>query len=137
MTPFERYAVVRALLEAELARPYEYGTADCFLLGCRMADALDPELGIARLYGGAYTTFLGAQRALRKRGFKSLESLFEAHLERCAPARAHPGDLAILGLADGDHVGVCDGNGFVTKTPSGPARFGYGHARAAFRTGAG
>jgi hypothetical protein len=139
MTPFERYRTVREVLSAEMARPYGYGWAnshsDCFFTGCRVADALDPSLRLVETYRGAYTTLSGAQRALRRRGFTSLRALFQTHLKPCSPAAGRVGDLAILLLADGEHVGVFDGHGIVTKTPRGRSVHMAAEAIAAFRTG--
>lgn len=139
MTPFERYTTVRQVLGRELGKAYGYGwsqaASDCFFTGLAVADALDPALGLVEAYRGSYTTLAGAQRALRKRGLASLEALFERHLKPVAPAGAIIGDLAVLRLADGDHVGVCDGTGFVTKLPRGRASFGPGQAAAAFAVG--
>jgi hypothetical protein len=137
MAGFERYRTVSAVLLEELSKPYEYGVADCFMLGCRVADALDGTLGLAALYGGAYSTLTGAQRALRRHGFKSLAELFGSHLPPVAPAAAQTGDLAILRLSDGDHVGVIAYAAVVTKTERGRSSHPVAAAVAAFRTGGG
>jgi len=131
-----RFRTVESVLLEELAKPYVYGVADCFMLGCRTADALDPMAGLVDLYQGAYSTLAGAQRALRRRGCKSLAELFARHLDPCAPAEARNGDLAILRLADGaEHVAICVGGRFVTKTERGPSWHGVTECIAAFRTG--
>lgn len=129
-----RFEIVAPVIEDELAKPYAYGAADCFLLGCRVADALDPARKMVATYQGAYSTLLGAQRALHKRGFTSLAGFFASHLASCSPAEAQMGDLAVLQLPDGEHVGVCIGASFVTKTERGRTLFAIGAVKAAFRT---
>lgn len=122
------------VIEAELAKPYAYGTADCFFFGCRIADAFDPVRELAKTYAGSYRTLMGAQKALRKRGFNSLAELFAMHLEPCAPSQAQTGDIVILQLADGEHVGVCVSGRFITKTERGRSDHGLNTVKAAFRT---
>lgn len=132
----DRFEVVARVLGKELAKPYTYGEADCFFLGCRMADALDPALDLVKRYTGAYTTLRGAQTALRRRGCKSLVELFSRHLDACAPAEARLGDLVILRLEDGaEHVGICLGARFVTKTAQGRSDHTLSDCIAAFRAG--
>lgn len=135
-----RFRIVEATLNAELAKPYAYGTpeqSDCFMMGCALVDALEGTQ-IARKYAGAYKTLAGAQRALRKRGFKSLIEFWAAELGRpsVGAAEARFGDLVILRLADGDeHVGVCLGTRFVTKTEKGREDHGLSDVVAAFHIG--
>lgn len=138
----DRFRIVSQTLAAELARPYIHGESDCFFLGCRVADALDMPHGALNLverYGGAYSTLLGAQRALRKHGFATLAELFASHLPACAPAEARLGDIVILDLTiggkRGQHVGVCLGARFVTRSERGRSDHGVGDCVAAFRTG--
>lgn len=129
-----RFEIAQPVIEAELAKPYAYGVADCFFFGCRVADAFDRKRKIVSTYRGSYKTLMGAQKALRKRGHKSLAELFAVHLEPCAPAACQFGDLVILQLADGEHVGVCVGDRFVTKTERGREHHSIGAVKAAFRT---
>lgn len=117
-----------------MAKPYDYGRADCFLLGIAMIDALTGS-DLRSRYEGAYSTLLGAQRALRRRGHETLADLFATHLEPVAPAMAQLGDLAILRLADGEHVGICVGSRFVTKTEQGRSYHTLADCSAAFRIG--
>ena len=130
-----RFQIVDATLKAELRKPYVYGQADCFFLGCQMADALSPKLGLVKRYSGSYSTLAGAQRALRRRKCKSLAELFKRHLAPCAPAEARIGDLVIIGLAGVEHVGICLGTRFVTKTERGRADYALSDCIAAFRLG--
>lgn len=127
-----RYETVAPVIEREMAKPYRYGTADCFFFGCRVADALDKKLKLASTYRGSYTTLFGAQKALRKHGFTSLSELFTAHLEPCAAGQARLGDIAILQLGDGEHVGVCVGAKFLTKTERGQSFHDLSAVKAAF-----
>jgi len=132
-----RFRIVEATLTAELAKPYAYGTADCFFLGCAMIDALTGA-ETSKKYLGSYKTLAGAQRALRKRKHKSLVTFFEAELDQPSKgaAEARLGDLVILRLADGaEHVGICLGTRFVTKTPDGRQDYGLGEVIAAFHIG--
>lgn len=133
------------MLTEELAKPYEEGSADCFMLGCRTADALNPALGLVKRYGGRYTTLAGAQRALRREGCRSLVELFARHLPQIAPARAQTGDLIIVStpalsvagkpVRMAEHVAVCFYQRLVSKTERGRTDFGLEAAIAAFATG--
>ena len=131
----DRFAIVAGIIAQEMAKPYVPGKSDCFFFGIRMADALDPALALEASYAGAYRTLAGAQRALRRRGFTSLVALFATHLEGCGAALARPGDLGVILLADGEHVGVCVGEKFVTKTDRGQSFHEVGKIIAAFRAG--
>lgn len=130
-----RFRIVAETMRQEMAKPYAYGEADCFFLGCQMADALNPKLGLVAKYSGSYSTLAGAQRALRRRKCKSLAELFAQHLEPCAPAEARIGDLVIIRLAGVEHVGICLGTRFVTKTERGRADYPLSDCIAAFRLG--
>ncbi|MGH0227901.1 DUF6950 family protein [Sinorhizobium meliloti] len=132
-----RFRIVEATLARELAKPYAYGSADCFMLGCAFIDALTGS-AVADKYRGTYRTLAGAQRALRRRGHISLVSFFAAELgqEPKGGAEARLGDLVILRLADGaEHVGVCLGSRFVTKTERGRSDHGLADVIAAFHLG--
>ncbi|WP_208179961.1 hypothetical protein J4T85_000095 [Sinorhizobium medicae] len=132
-----RFHIVEATLARELAKPYAYGSADCFMLGCAFVDALTSS-AMADKYRGAYRTLAGAQRALRRRGHTSLVSFFAAELgqQPKGGAEARLGDLVILSLADGaEHVGVCLGARFVTKTERGRSDHGLADVIAAFHLG--
>lgn len=132
-----RFRIVEATLNAELAKPYAYGTADCFFMGCAMIDALTGA-ETAKKYIGSYKTLAGAQKALRRRKHKSLVTFFAAELEQepKGAAEARFGDLVVLRLADGaEHVGICIGVRFVTKTPDGRQDYGLWEVIAAFHIG--
>lgn len=135
-----RFRVVKAALARELATPYAYGDperSDCFMMGCALVDELEGR-SLVETYAGAYKTLAGAQRALRKRGFSSLTDFWTAELGRppVAPAEAQFGDLAILKLSDGaEHVAVCLGTRFRTKTPNGASDHALAEVTAAFHIG--
>lgn len=130
-----RFEIAQPVIEAELAKPYAYGGADCFVFGCRIADAFDKRRQMVKTYAGTYRTLMGAQKALRKRGFNDLADLFAKHLEPYDGASsAQFGDLVILQLADGEHVGVCVGARFLTKTAHGLSFHDLSAVKAAFRT---
>ena len=132
-----RFRIVEATLTRELAKPYAYGSADCFMLGCAVIDALTGS-ALADKYRAAYRTLAGAQRALRRRGHTSLVSFFAAELgqQPQGGAEARLGDLVILRLADcAEHVGVCLGSRFVTKTERGRSDHGFADVIAAFHLG--
>ena len=135
-----RFRNVQSTLSGELAKPYDYGTpdrSDCFMMGCALVDAIEGSHLTAK-YAGAYRTLAGAQRALRERGFKSLVEFWTAELERSAvgAAEARFGDLVILRLTDGaEHVGVCLGMRFVTKTAKGREDHSLTDVVAAFHIG--
>lgn len=129
-----RFEIVEATLTAELAKPYEYGIADCFFLGIAMIDALSGS-DHRKTFGKAYRTLPGAQRALRRKGHTSLVTLFETIVERCAPAQARLGDIVILQIGSHEHVGICLGTRFVTKTDAGKSYHPLSDCIAAFRAG--
>jgi hypothetical protein len=135
-----RFRIVESTLSGELAKPYDYGMperSDCFMMGCALVDALEG-MSLTEKYRGTYRTLAGAQRALRKRGFRSLIDFWTVELARppAGAAEARFGDLVILRLADGaEHVGVCLGTRFVTKTAKGLADHGLADVVAAFHIG--
>ena len=90
---------------------------------------------MSKTYKGRYRTLAGAQRALRREGHTSLVTFFAAHLETCAPAAARIGDLAIIQLGEAEHVGVCVGTKFLTKTETGASFHDVTRVKAAFLAG--
>ena len=133
----DRFRIGRATLERELSTPYAYGPADCFHLGCAMADALHGT-SLVEKYRGAYRTIRGAQKALRRHGSKTLAAFWASELGQDPDGGASAGyfDLVILRLADGaEHVGVCLGTRFITKTENGRSDHGLSDVIAAFHLG--
>lgn len=132
-----RFRIVEATLSEELEKPYAYGSADCFFLGCAMIDALTGSEHVKK-YAGSYDSLLGAQKALRRRKHKSLVTFFSSLLgqEPVGAAQARMGDIAVLVLPDGaEHVAICVGLRFTTKTPEGRQDFGLPEVVAAFQIG--
>lgn len=127
-----RMEIVSEVWASEIAKPYTYGKADCFVLGCRMADTL-ARRKMVKTFGRAYSTLAGAQRALRRRGYVSLVGFFEDRFTTIGAAQAKAGDIGIAILEDGEHVCVCLGNRFGTKTEGGPRFLPMTAIRAAFR----
>ncbi|MHB2265652.1 DUF6950 family protein [Aliihoeflea sp. PC F10.4] len=131
MTRFEK---VQAVVAKELDKSYVVGKSDCFLMGLRVAAALGAK-GIISQYAGRYSTLKGAQRVLRRLGHKSLVTLMATHLEPCAPAMARMGDLVVLQVSEAEHLGVCVGARFLTKTEAGLSYHDITAVTAAFRAG--
>lgn len=130
-----RYDTVMRVIEEEMAEPYQYGEADCFLLGCCMADALDPSRRMYATYAGTYKTQKQAQRLTVEMGCRSLVEVLGQHLERCPPAAARLGDLVVVNRDGEEHVAICTTSArFLGKTPAGPVWFALGDVIAAFRT---
>lgn len=128
-----RFRIVKGIIAEEMAKPYAYGEADCFFFGIAMIDALRGS-DLRSIYAGSYSTLRGAQMALRRRRFSSLADLFATHLPPIAPAQAAMGDIVVLDLGGAEHVGVCVGPRFVTKTDKGASFHGLATVKAAFRT---
>ncbi len=133
-----RFEIVSRVMADELEKPYAFGVADCFMLGCRMIDALTGS-DHCGAYGGSYDTLAGAQKALRKQGCKSLSQFFlkRIGLETVTPAFCQIGDIAILELDHNgrmaEHVAVFNGRTFTTKTETGSASYGFDAVKAAFK----
>ena len=135
-----RFETVQATLQAEIAKPYAYGSADCFFTGLAMIDALNGTDHVSD-YRGRYKTLAGAQKALRADGHKSLVTFFEVlGGPRIAPLQASIGDIGVIALpVEGkkrlaEHVGVHDGRGWWVKTEDGVRKFDSAQATSAYRT---
>lgn len=108
-----RVAAAQATLDRFLGEPLEWGRTDC----ARIAAFCLRELGVPAPLSrfGRYTTPLGAQRALLRRGFGDLGAVVDdMGLARIPPAATLPGDL--VGLRAGDlplTLAVCLGGGRV------------------------
>mgnify|MGYP003537739220 CR=1 FL=1 len=133
-----RFETAARVVDNELGKPYEYGKADCFMLGCQMIDAIQGTDHV-ETFGGTYDTMAGAQKAMRKQGCKSLSQFFlkKIGLETVTPSFARIGDLAILELdhngRKAEHVAVFNGRTFTTKTESGSASYGFDAVKACFK----
>lgn len=135
-----RFRVVEQVLAEELGKPYDYGNpekSDCFFMGCAMIDALTGSKHVAK-YAGTYDSLIGAQKALRRRKHKSLVTFFSSLLDQepVGAAQARMGDIAVLLLPDGaEHVAICVGTRFITKTPNGRQDHDFTEVIAAFQIG--
>lgn len=128
-----RFRILERIIAAEFAKLYEPGKADCFFFGLATIDALAGTALVTK-YAGSYKTLAGAHKALVKRGHGSIADLFATHLERIGPARAALGDIVVLRLPDGaEHVAVCVGAKFLTKTAAGKSFHDLAECVAAFR----
>lgn len=132
-----RFGIVSRVMAGELGKPYAFGVADCFMLGCAMIDALTGSAH-CETYGGSYGTLAEAQKALRKQGCKGLAQFFrKLGLEPVTPSLCRIGDIAILEIdhkgRKAEHVAIFNGRTFTTKTETGSASHGYDAVKAAFK----
>lgn len=109
---------VRRIVEEQLAKPYVYGSADCFFMTLAIVDGLTGSNHTEK-HMWSYRTFPQAGRALRKAGYETLTEYFEDRLPRIATMRCEPGDVAVVRLGNMEHTAVCLGARFVTKTGAG------------------
>lgn len=85
----------QAALDAFQGQSLVWGKRDCLKLAVGHLRSLGHQIGLAK--AGSYKTALGARRALRKAGYRSLiEAVDSRGLERIAPAAMVAGDLAAL-----------------------------------------
>lgn len=105
--------------------PFVMGSHDCalFVAGAVQAmTAVDPAAG----YRGRYSTAKAGLKAVLKQGFTSHEAVFAGLFAAIPPAMAavgdiavidKPGDIAILGLFEGERIAVAgdDGLAFVPR----------------------
>lgn len=132
-----RFRTVTGVLDREFAKPYVAGVSDCLFMGIAVIDALEGT-DVARKYAKAYRTLAGSRRALRRRGYTDLTTMFAGELRRepQAPSAAQFGDIVVIRLADGvEHVGCCLGGRFVTKTENGRQYHGLPDVVSAFHIG--
>jgi hypothetical protein len=91
-TILQRHEALTATLDKFRDKPFEFGKHDCI----QMARFHARQLGYKLPGTGAYTSALGARRALRKQGVDSIEALLDKFFTRIAPAAALPGDLLLV-----------------------------------------
>lgn len=107
-----RQAATQATRDRFIGRPFQWGRDDCGRMAIFHMKALDLAFPVAKM--GAYSTALGAKRALARLGLKSLDQAADAQFARIAPAEALIGDLIML---DGDQgfgaLTIAVGNGRV------------------------
>lgn len=127
-----RFEAVSAVIQGEMAKPYTYGKSDCFFLALAVIDAIQGTK-LRKEYSGIYTTFRGAQTAMRKRKFKSIGDLFTKHLEPIAPAMAVLGDVVVLEVNGREHSAICTGGQFLTRVEGGQSVHSLVDVKSAFR----
>ncbi len=108
-----RVTATQATLDRFQGKPFVWGRADCARLAIFHVKQFGWKLRIGK--AGAYSSALGARRALGRAGFTTLAEAIDAHgLPRIAPAAAKAGDLVELPSDDPvGAIGVALGNGRV------------------------
>jgi hypothetical protein len=87
-----RHAAVEAAVAKYRGKPLDYRNADCI----RMARTVLVKLGHKPAKLPRYSNLLGARRALKAKGFDTIDSLLGSMLPRIAPSSALPGDLLVV-----------------------------------------
>lgn len=126
-----RVRIVTDIITAARAEPYAYGSNDCFFLGLKVIDALQGT-GHVHAFAGSYTTLLGANRTLRRRGHKSVVTLYAELVEPIAWGSARIGDVAVVDSAGVEHVAVHGGQSWLSITAEGPMSWPLEAAKQAF-----
>jgi hypothetical protein len=112
MEPLDRAFVAQSAVDAFDAKPLDFKDADCIRLGVFVMRAMGHKP--KGLKGLRWSTEMGALKAMKRSGFKTLLDAIDAQgFERIAPARALPGDLVALPCDGpwGGSIMVCVGNG--------------------------
>lgn len=102
MTPVERRDRTAAVLAKFSDKPFSWEGANCL----RLAREQMLAMGHAAPPIPMFRTAVGAQRALKKRGFATLEALLDSMLPPIAPAAAWLGDLVMLPGHEGQSFGA-------------------------------
>ena len=86
-----RTAATSATFQRFNGQAFELGRNDC----ARMVAFHLKQLGFkpSLLKGGAYSTEVGARRALKRLGVESLSEIMDQHFPRISPAEARVGDV--------------------------------------------
>lgn len=131
LTLAERAAITARIFKAARSEPYAYGVNDCFFMGLRQIDAIR---GTAHEAGhaGAYTTLLGANRALRRKGHRTLVTYLAGFVQEIAWGSARIGDLAVIEIDRAEHVALHGGQGWLSITEGGPVSWPLAQAKQAF-----
>lgn len=127
-----RSSTVAGIVKTARSEPYAYGVNDCFFLGLRVIDALQGT-SHAKAFSGSYRTLVGAHKALRKRGHKSVVTLLEGLVESIPWGRACIGDLAVVEVDGAEHVAVHGGQSWLSITEAGPRSWPLHLAKRAFK----
>lgn len=121
-----------AWFAAHAREPFVHGRHDCALFAFGAVAAMGgPDL--AAPWRGRYTTLRGGIRLLRRDGHEDHVALAASALEEIAPARARPGDLAVVSTPEGPALGVVSGATVHVLGPAGLALVPRGEAVRAFR----
>ena len=90
-----RVSVADACQEQFEGRSHQYGKADCLRLAAFDVKAFGHAVPLAKI--GFYSTEIGALRALKRMGFKSMIEAMDAQgFPRITPAKTWPGDIIAL-----------------------------------------
>lgn len=94
-------------------KPFVFGQSDCV----KLARYHLVQMGHAKLPAvPAYSTPLGARKALKEQGVDNLEQLLDKYLPRIAPAEMYPGDVCLVPADDedgfGETISICLGQKF-------------------------
>jgi len=132
-------ARMAALLARHQACAYAIGISDCFIMCAELADSMlgtPDEASIAAAHCGCYSTNKGALRRLRQAGFVTLSDWLAAQFTPIAPAMARVGDLGVARDAGGgEHLAVCIGTVWESKTAAGRTLFVVADMVSAGRVG--
>lgn len=106
-----RTAAAQATLDKWSKRPFRLGTSDCVRMAADHLRRMGYKVKLPP--SGSYRTLASAVKALRARGYASLEAaLDDMGLDRIAPAAAIAGDIILLPGADKlGALTICLGNG--------------------------
>lgn len=119
-------------LEEAQSRPYVPGQNDCFMMAL---SHMDNQLGTSYLdqYRGAYSTIIGANRALIKRGFRSLGDFIATLVPSQSVMNSRVGDIGIVRDGIGDHLCILCGTSWVTITDNGSKSYPLLSAHQSFK----
>ena len=121
-----------AYVEGARRAPFTYGRLDCALFAAGAVRAMTGgDLGEG--LRGTYESFAGGVRALRQRGYMDHLDMARAHFPEIAPCFAQVGDLAVVGVADGDARGVVQGARIFFMSAEGLVTVDLLAARTAFK----
>lgn len=103
---------LKAVTDKHAALPSVYGISDCYLIPDDAVEALTGE----RMFSDVvYSSELGAAKALKQHGFKTVADAFASLFEQIPPIMAQRGDIGVIdqnGLISG---GVFTDIGFMTR----------------------
>ena len=106
-----RVTAAQATLDHWQGVPFQWGKADCVRMAVFHLKQLGHKVTLAK--AGAYSSALGAKRALVRSGYADLPGAMDAHgFARIPPAAALAGDVLLLPGEDGfGALAIALGNG--------------------------